>query len=335
MTYNTIKATEKDGAQMLKLFEQSEIRAPIEMILTRRPNAVLSYKKENKDARIFLVKSDNEIILQVACLVHELFVDGKPARVGYLCGLRKKSGIFRINYSELTQTIFDECKCDVYYANIIDGNPRATKFLTKGHSQLPSFHPLCKYTSFVFRIKKTKTSNEFVFRRAGGMDNSRIAKFLQEQRQEHNLFPSFDLNQFANLNIGDFYLLEQNNEILCVCALWWQEGFKQYMVKRYNGIVRAFSFLPAFPKVNEVIKNPIISFFIAKNENTKYYKEMLKRIGNVIKPKSKLYTVGAIQNSILYEILSKKMNAARFDSTIYTINKPLSGEKIHIEGGLL
>ena len=335
MTYSIIKATEKDGAQMRDLFEQTEMQAPIEMMLTRRPNVFLSYKKENESAEVFLIKSDNEIILQIGCLPHELLVDGKPVRAGYLCGLRKKPGVFRINYNDFIQEIFDECKCDIYYASIVDGNQRAVKLLTKGHKQLPAFYPLCKHTSFVFRAAKTKTTDEVIFRNANEEDNNRIENFIKEQRGEYNFIPVFNLRQFVNLSIDDFYLLEHNNEILCVCALWRQEDYKQYGVKRYNGVARIFSFLPAFPKVGEAIESPIISLLISKDENIKYYTEMLRRISNAIAPQSKLYTVGATQHTVLFDILSQRVPAARFDSTIYTLNTPSSNGKIHIEGGLL
>ena len=335
MTYSIIKATEKDGVEMCDLFEQTEMQAPIEMMLTRRPNVFLSYKKENENAEVFLIKSDNEIILQIACLTHEYYIDGKPVRAGYLCGLRKKPGIFKINYNDFIQEIFNECKCDIYYASIIDGNQRATKLLAKGHKQLPVFYPLCKNTSFVFRSKKTKPSDGFVFRDASETDGTRIEVFIKEQRGKYDFTPAFNFKNYTDLNIDNFYFIEQNNEILCVCALWWQESFKQYRVKRYNGVARIFSFLPAFPKIGEAIKSPVISFLISKDENIKYYTEMLRHIANVIAPLSKLYTVGVSQNSVLFHVLSQRTSAARFDSTIYTLNKPLSGDKIHIEGGLL
>jgi len=335
MTYNITKATEKDGAEMTGLLERTEIHAPIELMLARRPNVFLSYKEENKDAEVFLIKRNDEIILQVACLPYELFIDGKAARAGYLCGFRKKAGIIKIDYSVLMQEIFNQCRCDFYYANIVDGNIRAARLLAKGHRQLPAFHPLCKYTSFVFRAKKTEAADEFIFRKTRETDSNRIAEFIKWQRGKYDLFPAFDFKQYANLSIDDFYLLEKDNDIVCICALWRQDSYKQYMVKRYNGVTRLLSFLPAFPKPGEAIKNPVISFFLPISEDPKYYTAMLRCISNAVAPRSGLFTVGAIQNTALYEILSQRAPAARFDSTIYTLNKPLPCKKIHIEGGLL
>jgi len=340
MTYSITKATEKDGVAMLRLLEQTELNTPVEIMLTRRPNSFLSYKKECENAEVFLIKNDEEIVLEIACLTHELQMGGSFLKAAYICGLRKKEGIIKCDYKKLAQAIFNECKHDFYYANILDNNPRALNFLTKGHEGLPHLHPVCKYSSFVFRAGKIKPSSKFGFRNATETDYNRIEKFLYKQRENHDFFPAFDFKQFADLDIHDFYVLEQGGDILCVCALWRQESYKQYVIKRYNGILRVLSVLPVFPKAGCVLANPVLTFFVAKNEEQDYYREMLRQIGPEISKKSKFYTIGAVVNSALYTILLKRNKAARFDSTIYLIdfkreNNAVISKGIHVEGGML
>jgi len=346
MICSIIRANEKDGVAMLELMEQAKLGAPIEIMLTRRPDAFSSYKKECRDAEVFLVKFGDEIVLEIACLFHELSIDGNFARAGYICGLRKKEGFLKIDYKKLAQTIFNECKCDIYYANILDINVRALKILAKGHKALPPMHPVCRYSLFVFRpvrfksSKSSKSPDGNCFRGAVESDYPSIEKFLYGQRKGYDFFPAFDFKQFADMNIRDFYILEQNDEILCVCALWRQEGFKQYIVRRYNGILKILSVLPIFPKAGEIQKNPVLTYFVAKDDRQEHYREMLKQINAVMLNKFAFYTIGAAHSSELYKVLSKKTNAARFDSTVYTVdfenkNSVSPNGKIHIEGGFL
>jgi len=340
MTYSIIKATEKDGVAMLSLLEQTELNTPIEIMLTRRPNAFLSYKKECENAEVFLVKREDEIVLEIACLTHKLQMGGSFLKAGYICGLRKKEGIIKYDYRQLAQTIFNECKCDIYYSNILDNNLRAINVLTKEHKGLPLLHPVCKYSSFVFRTDIKNKSKEFGFRNANETDCGRIQNFLYKQRENHDLFPAFDFKQFAGLDIRDFYILEKGDEILCVCALWRQEGFKQYIIKRYNGILKALSVFSIFPKAGCVLTNPILSFFVAKNEKQEYYTEMLMQINTEISKKSKFFTVGAVVDTVLYKILLQRSKATQFDSTIYLVDfkhesNAVMNNNIHIEGGML
>ncbi len=213
---------------------------------------------------------------------------------------------------------------------------------------------LGRYTTYMiapyFQFKTT--NNGYVFKRAESTDKATLIDFLNTEGRKKDLFPVIEsLEQFTDLGAEDFYILKNGKEIIAAGALWNQSGYRQYIVKKYRGIMKlARCFNPILsllgyirlPKENENIDFPMLSFFLAKNDNEDYYKAFLNGIVREVKKNYGMFVIGTTE-SYFADGIYKKLKSIRFDTEIYSIeffsgverSKQIAKDKLWLECGLL
>ena len=349
MNYRMIAATEQDAMEMLDIIESDQSKGQIELLYTRRPNPYLSYMAESKDTDVYVIKdSSDKIIFQGANISHSVYINGQSKKLGYICGLKKhKDFTDKINWLEMVSNAKTKIEYDYFYCSILQANTYAQKVLEKKRANISALNYICDYTTFIIKPKKTKIKyNSYTFRNADASDETAIVDFLQREGHRYDLFPCFNkISEFYSLSAQDFYLLEKDGEILCTCALWEQTGYKQYIVKKYNGILNLLSKIPSLPKLfgyiplpktGEALRFPTLTLFMAKNDEEKYYKTMMAFIENVICENYNMFLIGLTESSEKFKFFTKR-KSLHFTSRLYLIaaqNLPVL-EKIHVECGML
>lgn len=364
MKNKIIQAKITDGIEMLKLIESNSAKGKIELIYTRRPNAYLSYAKEG-EATIGLVKDDEgNILLQIACIVQNYYINGEIRRVAYVGGIRKKKdykGIF--NWKDISDFV-TQTKCDIFYCSFLDDNKAALDIFSKKRKFIPEIFPVCQYTTYIINpdaikkpkdrtnVKNTTNSKEinYIFRQTRESDLTAIYQFLNEEGHKYNFAPKTEdlFKQFPGLSISDCYILEDKGVILAFGALWNQKDYKQYIVTRYSGYMKFFKsfskiteimgYIP-IPKENEILNFPTLTMFYSKNNDSDYYNLFLYEIAKEIKKNYKMFIIG-MSKSHPNDWIYKKIRCIKFKSSIYYANNNKDiiidhNKFVHIECGLL
>ena len=238
------KAVPGDGEQMLELIESHSSNGALDIVYTRRRDAYQSYLSDCKDAEMTLcVDEENRIKAQMVCLLRRLYINGKVHTVGYVTGLHKRKNSI-INLPRLFDTALHSSQCRLFYCSILDGNDGTFHMLNKKRTYMPELHIIRTYTTYLISPKAFKRiHHDFTFRQATEKDSEKLFKFFHEYGKTHNFFPEISsFSQFHGIDVGNFYLLiHQNGDIAATGALWNQQDFKQYIVKKYGGIYKAAS----------------------------------------------------------------------------------------------
>ena len=355
MKHITCLAEEKDGERILEILECSPAKGSIELLYTRRPDAFLSYKKESPDTQVFVVKEGERIIGTAAEIIRDVYIGGEPRKLCYVCGLKKDIHYEKpVNWGKVFIRNLVRDDIDAYFCSIISDNEDAKKLFEKKRRRTMNMDFLQQYTTYMLSpsVKIKVAENSYTFRQARQKDEQEILAFLNAEGKKKEFFPVFHrLDQFSDLNVEDFYVLKDNNEILAVGAVWNQVAYRQYIVKEYRGIMKiARYFNPVLklmgyiqlPKENEAIHFPMLSFFISRDDNEEYYKAFLRHIAREIKKNYGMFVVGTAQNSFANGIY-KKLKNIHFDSRIYAIDfilgdgkkQNIDQENIWLECGLL
>ena len=348
MNYELIRATEQDGQEMLEIIESRPTQGLFEVLYTRRPNPVTSYLLENKDTDVYVIKDENgRIALQGACVPHSVYIGGEQKLLGYIGGIRK-----RIDFKEKIDWMRMLCGAetrldyDYNYCSILLANKHAQKVFEKRRAYMPKLNYICDYTTFIVSPRKKQADNRaFAFRKATAADEKSIVDFLIREGKLYDLFPCFErFEEFYGLSVDDVYILQKNDEIVCACALWEQSGFKQYIIKRYNGFMKLARKCykkttllgRPFPHVGKPLEFPHLTLFFAKNDDATYYKTMLANIENIIAEKYDMFLIGLTKNNAKYTLFEKRKTLS-FLSKIYIISEetPKLSGKMHIECGVL
>lgn len=341
MSHITYLAEPKDGEKILEVLESSPAKGSIELLYTRRPDAYESYKKESNNSNVLVVKEDNEIIGTAAEIIRSAYIGGEKKTLGYVCGI-KKNGNYQgnVNWGKVIIRNLVKDDIDCYFCSILDDNKSVQTMVEKKRRKTVNMNYIQGYTTYMltpyfkFKVK----DNGYEFRQADKNDEQDIINFLNSEGSKKEFFPVFEkINQFTNLNVEDFYILKNKGEIIATAALWNQVEYRQYIVKRYSGVMKFAKYLNPIlkmlgyiklPKENEVINFPMLSFFITKDDNEEYYKAFLNNMNEIIKKSYGMFVIGTTKCSFANDIY-KKLRSIHFDTRIYTIEFIIGNGKKH------
>ena len=354
MSESKYQASSSDGKEILRILESSAAKGSIELIYTRRPDAYESYIKDSKDARIFISRDGDRAIGTCAELIREVYIGGEVCRAAYLCGLKKDAKYDGgVGFGARFIRDLQDDDIDFYYCSVVAENTDARRMFEKSR-RLLSMKSISGYKTYIInpkvRIKAPKHS--FTFRRASESDRSKLLDFLNSEGKKKDMFPVVkSIDDYYNLHIRDYYLLLDGESIVATAALWNQTEYKQYVVKRYGGLMRlarvfnpllsAFRYI-RLPKENEPLDFPMLAFFLCKNDDTDICRIFLNEIKCEISKSYGMFVIGMPDSHFARPIMDK-LPSISFKTEIYEIKFPWSEEmyktpdakKAFIECGLL
>jgi hypothetical protein len=183
-----------------------------------------------------------------------VYVDGTPAEIGYLGGLRiapsvragpvllKGFGLFRDLDRRFARVPF-------YLTTIMDDNPDARRVLTARHPNMPAYHPLADYRTLVLPVRRRRLAGapgRFTVSTGDRLGRVRIAEFLSRGRDRRQFWPRYtehDLDGgcglLRGLRVCDFLVAHEDDRIVGALALWDQSAFRRHGVRAYSGLFRA------------------------------------------------------------------------------------------------
>ncbi len=281
-------AQEKDGEEISKLLEKTSFDGDIQLIYSRRPNAVLSINKDSyKNAIVIGRDTETQQIKGIGiCTIYKMNINNKACNIAYLGGLRidKDASLNIIEAYNILGNFIKENKAEYTFTTILNDNIYAQKMLTKKRKSMPEYKKLSDYTVNIFG-KNIKFKSKYKCKKVEKQDFQKLEKFILEESKSKIFFPK-NIPELQN-----FYILEdENKNILATGTLWEQTDYKQLIIKHYSKrfkilktlvtpLLKFFGY-PKFPKENEIIKYQTLSFVLYKNENV--LREFIKQISHFI-----------------------------------------------------
>ncbi len=335
MKQSNFLASPDDGKDILHILESSAAKGNIELIYTRRPDAYSSYMKESGEAKVFVSKDGERSVGTCAMLTRKVYIGGQQCKAAYLCGL-KKDATYTGNVGFGARFVKDLKSDDVdfYYCSVVSENHTAQKMFERSN-RLISMKPFTSYKTYILnpKVKIKSPKHSFTFRQATEKDIPSLLEFLNEQGKKKDFFPVIDsIEQFYNLEYRDFYLLMDKDVIVATASLWNQNPYKQYVVKKYrsfmkfvrilNPLLSAFKYI-RLPKEDEPLDFPMLSFFIARNDDVNVYRIFLNEIKNEIAKKYGMFVIGLSKEHFATPIFDK-LPSINFETKLYEIRFPWS-----------
>ena len=335
MTSSSFLASPSDGKEILRILESSAAKGSIELIYTRRPDAYASYEKEVGEARVFLSKKGEMAVGTCAELVRQVYIGGKPAVSAYLTGL-KKDASYTGSLGFGARFIRDLWREDIdsYFCSVVAENTAARDMFEKGKRGI-TMSPLVGYTTYILspKVKIKAPKHPYAFRRATQSDLPALLGFLKAEGSKKDLFPVIeDLQQCHGLCISDFYLLLEGERILAAAALWNQSSYKQYVVKKYRGIMKLarlcnplLSLLGyiKLPKENIPLSFPMLSFFLSLGDDQTFYRIFLAEIKKEIQKTYGMFVIGLPKTHFAHSLFAR-LPSIHFDTALYAVSFPWS-----------
>lgn len=336
MSINRIDARPEDGKDILRILESSAAKGLFELLYTRRPDAYESYMKESGEVRVFVSRNKESPICTCAEIIRPVYIGGREAKAAYICGLKKEAdrkGTVGFFGTELIRSLQRD-DIDYYYCSVISDNDEALKTFSRFRTAI-AIKPICNLRTYIIspKVRMHVPKNDLVVRDADKNDTEALLEFLRSEGIRKELFPVVDsIESFHNLSIEDFRLLtDKNGRILAAAALWNQTEYKQYVVKKYRGVMKLARVLNPIigalgyirlPKQDEPLDFPMLAFLCVREDRAEYFNIFFDGVLRELKKEKRpMLVIGAPRAHFASRELDK-LRSVHFDSKICEITFP-------------
>jgi hypothetical protein len=248
-------ASHDDDSEIRRLLRDNPMPGAISLSFEREPDSALAASIEG-DVHQTLVARDNAtgVIAGLAARsVRAMFVNGQPARVGYLGQLRVARGCRHLRTLlddgfSFCRALHDQGDAPFYLASLIDDNDAGRRLLAERRSSAaPQFVPLEHLQTFAIPVRRQpRRSVPTGLRICTGSPDliGDIAACLQRNLRRYQFAPCWAPDDLSSalttrgLSASDFVVAVDGQQVVGCAALWDQREFKQVVVRGYSPILR-------------------------------------------------------------------------------------------------
>lgn len=240
----------QDDADLRALMAQGRMEGAIAVSFRREPSYFAGCVLQGDGAQVIkCMEVESGRLAGHACRsTLEMFVDGRPQRVGYLSDLRSfvnyRGGTLLARGFRYLRELHEADPVPFYYTVIYEGNDQAVGNLVGGRAGLPAYLDYGRILTPAIQLdfpRRELRERGLRVAQATSSQLPAIVHFLNEWHAQRQLAPVRHAAQFAQggrysgLRAEDFLLaLDDNDEIAGTIAIWNQSAIRQTHVEQYS-----------------------------------------------------------------------------------------------------
>lgn len=251
-------ATAADNAARCELFSRITMDADVVLSVDRRPDFDAAYRLQGDDWTCWIGEAGGELHGLGTILVRDGYVDGQPAKVGYLGDLRiapglQGRGLLGRFYGPALEEAAARTGADVFLTTVIASNTKAVAALTGPKAAARGIPPYTLLRRFAIRtiwgVVPTVAwrGAACTVRPATAADIPAVAALLDRDGRCRPYGYGMSqtelrrrLDTWPGLSISDFLLaVDADGELVGCLAIWDAHGVKRTIVAEYRGRMRA------------------------------------------------------------------------------------------------
>jgi hypothetical protein len=347
-------ATAADEAEVRRLLREHPLAGDVVVSLEREPDSRIAAGIEG-DVHHTLVareRTTSRIAAIASRAVRDAFVNGVPARVGYLGQLRIAEGVR--GYRTLLDSGFDFCRelheagdARVYLTSIVADNQAARRLLLGLRSRsAPRFEPAGALSTLILPRARRR-----VPRRHGGIEirpGSRdlleeIAACLWRNGERRQFAPCWRLEDLCaprrtpDLSPEHFLVATRGGRVVGCVARWDQRRFKQVFVRGFSPRLRRWRpivnlagrwlGLPRLPEVGSRLEFAYLSHFAVDGDDVATATALVAAARSSLPPDVDYVVLGLAEGSSLLPALRRRSRHREYRSLLYLACWP-DGERV-------
>ncbi len=294
-------ADERDDAALRALVSGTPLGGSIQTSLRREPDYFAGVATEGPFHQVLVAREwqSGAVVGMATRSVRSRFVEGIPAAVGYLGGLRlrpdvRKGSVLARGFQALRR-LHDDGRTDVYLSLITEGNDAALEALTTERAGLPRYHYLGRYLTFILPARGEGTARlpaEIRLRSLHDRELPQLLAFLETQGRDRLFFPCLQDRDirgpaatFRDLPLDHIVCAWRDDRIVGTLAGWDQSGFKQTVIERYRGpwnwgrhlynAVATLAKWPRFPRPGEMLRSLTLALPVVADADPRVWQALL------------------------------------------------------------
>ena len=276
----------EDASALGDLDRRIAMPGKIRFVFGRDPDYFDALRVEGNEATV-LVCRDSETGGIVGCAhrcVRTVYLNGAPAEVGYLGGLRleerwRGGRILAKAFRHLREMDRDG-RVPFHLTSIMEDNRTAMAVLSSGKAGLPAYHDRGRFAAMAVGMKRTPVvaDRSLDVRFADASDKGMILEFLSAEGPRRQFYPAYGPGDFGEdgrllygLEWGDIALAFRSGRLVGVVAAWDQRRYRQWRITGYaaplplfRGVLNGLAALRGLPRL-PAIGEPLRYFTLALN----------------------------------------------------------------------
>lgn len=287
------RAGPADEPALRRLLRETPVPGAVALSFEREPCWHAAAAVEGDRHTALVARRGGEVVGLAARSVRAAFVNGAPARVGYLGqlrlapGARGDLGLLRDGFARLAADRRpDEAPFDL--TSVVEDNARARRLLEAGVAGLPAYRPLA--TLVTLALAPGGRPPRAVRPLAPGA-LPEVAAFLRREASRFQLAPAVDAAWLGSparcpgLAPGDLLVVEDGRGIAAAGALWDQRAVRQVVVRGYAPALRLLRplvaaagpalGLPRLPPVGAALAIACLAFAHARGDDPAAFAALL------------------------------------------------------------
>jgi hypothetical protein len=296
-------ATREDEPELRRLLRENPMQGNVRLSLEREPDAFVAASAEGHPHHVVVARDPAKtgLVGMGHRAVMDVFLNGAPARVGYLSQLRV-DGAYRGRRRLLARGYAllasgrapGEEPFDL--TSILADNAPALRLLGAGVPGLPRYRLLARFTTVVIPTSSRRSRRRFVPVETARPEHLlEIARCLERNAKRFQLarrWSAPDLispDRCPGLRVEDFRLaFGGDGRLLGAAALWDQSAFKQVVVRGYSPalarwrpwINRGASLVgaPRLPEAGTIVRQAFLSHVAVDGDDPGVFEGLLQGI---------------------------------------------------------
>jgi hypothetical protein len=329
-------ATEADDTELRRLLRETPMTGRIRLTLEREPSFFAAARVEAERHHTVCARDagSGRVLGMGSRSVRQLWVNGRPLRVGYLSQLRvaqaqvpRGGHLVRAGFRLLANTrAADEAPFDL--TTIVVDNTPARRLLEAGKPGLPRYRPVEPFVTMLLPV-----------RARGGRRGERPVRPGAGARHGHGL----DAYQFAPVWSSDELQRfgpahERSGNCL---AIWDQRSFKQAVVRSYAPWLRRFRWLAGLPKPGTVLPVAALVALAMNDAEPAAFLDLLdEALAAAGGTDCRWLMLALAARHPFANLVRRRYRPLVYDSLLYLVHDPgvtveLDGRVAHVEVSLL
>lgn len=285
-------ASPDDDAALRTLLASTPTEGSVRVAFTREPSYFDAAVVDGHFRQVVVVRctATQQVVGMGVRSVFAAYVDGQPANVGYLSGLRLlpayrgQAGLLARGYRFLRQ-LHDDRRAPYYLTTVAADNHAATRILSSQRAGLPVYHPWGRYHTLTYAARPAsgRAPGQITVRAATPGDGPAVAAWLARQGARRQFFPVLGEEEFNGhprrmhqLRPESILLAYEADRLVGVIGVWDQRPFKQTIVAGYSrwlqlarpcyNVAARLGAKPALPPVGQTL-NVVYAAFLTAEED--------------------------------------------------------------------
>lgn len=353
-------AGEAEDEELRNLLRRIAMPGNITLSFQREPSFMLAERAGSIASQVMVCRdrTKGQIVGMGSRSIRDVYIDGKPARVGYLSMLRgvpeARGNIALARGYRYLRELHADGAVPYYFTTILDDNTEAKNLLTSARGGLPVYKPLAQLTTYLIPLRRNrfrKNASNAVSK-VNQHQLSEAVAFLQQWNSRYQFAPFYTLEDILGQSKllpafcwENFSIYQENGEIRGTLGVWDQQSFKRTVVTAYSRkmqFARPFYNLyatitgnPGLPTTGSEIKL-LYASFLSGDQNA--FEALLEQILKDWSGKSYDYlSVGMCADNPLSQ-LAARYATQRISSTVYvvywqdeSVMPPEADRPVHVE----